>query len=391
MRTIWILTGLIVLMVGCVPSAVGQFVESFDDGQLDGWETQTGDGRATMSLEGRAGHAVVTVDATEDRHNIWWAVLRRDVATALDLNRLRQSDTELRVTARIRVSHAPRRVNLSLNTQRTTDYHSNLMEFDIPDTTRWRTIHFTTDGFDARPGDTVNAQVAIIDWGRQTYRTAVDSFAVEVVDATEAGTASNRAVPYPLPIRDPDTLTHHVPAAQAGLVNRQFPETRLSDWRTTTDSGTVPTWTVTTDQYLLLRWDRAQLPNKPIEGPGILELTRQSVQTADTAPEELGQVRLVEITGGSSAWVDSTVTSARFAQGQPLHDVLNPQPIVDREVSGPAGESVRIPLSEPVLHRLTSGEAKGLALRPLGPVSASFYAGETFSPVLHFDVEDTGR
>jgi hypothetical protein len=265
------------------------------------------------------------------------------------------------------------------------------MEFDIPDTTRRHTIRFTTDGFDGRPDDTVNAQLAMIDWGRQTYRVAIDSFAVELVSADGAGSASNRAVTYPLPVRDPDTLAHHVPAAQVGLVNRQFPETELSSWHTTTDSGIAPTWTVTTDQYLLVRWNRVQMPDGPVRGPGVLELTRQSVQNADTSPEELGQVRLVEITGGASAWADSTLTYARFADGQPLHDILNPQPIVDREVAGSAGEAVRLPVSEPVLRRLVSGETKGLALRPLGPVAASFYAGEAFTPRLHFDAGRTGR
>lgn len=374
--------------VGAQPAA-GQFVETFADDEIDSWKTQTGDGAATVEVAAVDGHALLTVDATEDRHNIWWAVLQRDVSAALDLERVQEPTTELRVTARLRVGHAPRRVNLSLNTQRTTNFHRHLMEFDVPDTTGWHTISMTTDGFDARPGDTVNAQLALIDWGPRQYQAGVDSFAVERVSAVKAGTTLGRAVPYPLPVRTPDSLSHHLPVSEAALVNRGAPDVRLASWAATEESARVPTWTVTTDQYLLLRWEHDALPSAAIDGPGVLELTRYSVQQVETTPEELGQVRVVEITGGSSSWADSSVTYAGFTEEQPLFEVLNPQPIVDLDVSGPAGQAVRIPVSEPVLRRLQRGETKGLALRPLGPVSASFLAGDRFTPTLHLEAVDT--
>lgn len=368
-------------------SAMGQFVESFEEGELDAWETQTGDGQAKATLTGGEGRATLTVDATRDSHNIWWAVLRRNVSADLDLERLQRPDTELRVTARLRVSHAPRRVNLSLNTQRTTDYHSNLMEFDLPDTTGWYNIHMTTDGFDGRPGDSINAQLALMDWGRQTYRAEVDSFAVEIVDAGLGGTASDRAVPYPLPVRSPETMDHHVPVAEGGLVHRGHPNANLADWHTSADSGRTPTWTVTTNQDLLLRWDEASLPDGSVSGPGVLEMVRHSVHHADLTPDEFGQVRVVEILGPASPWDASNLTYSRFTDDRPLHELLTPQPIVDQDVSGSVGEPVHIPISEPVLQRLVDGTSRGLALRPLGPVTASFYAGEGYTPTLHFDLD----
>lgn len=372
--------------IGAQPAS-GQFVDTFDDDALGSWETETGDGEATMDVVPCAGYARVAVDATEDRHNIWWAVFRRDVSTALDLERLHEPEVELQITARLRVSHAPRRVNLSLNTQRTTNFHRHLMEFDVPDTTGWHTISMTTDGFDARPGDTVNAQLALIDWGPRTYWAEVDSFAVELVAASEAGTTSGRAVPYPLPVQAPDSLSHHVPIAEAALINREAPTAQLADWTTTEDSGRVSTWTVTTNQYLLLRWNQDALPSGAVEGPGVLELIRHSVHRPETTPEEFGQVRVVEVTGGPSSWTDTSLTYTRFTGGRSLSEVLNPQPIVDLDVSGAPGAAVHIPVSEPVLRRLVRGETKGLALRPLGPVSASFFAGERFSPTLHLDVD----
>lgn len=386
-RRLFTVALILTCLIGVQP-VLGQFVDTFNDDELHGWKTLTGDGKAVMDVEARDGRAVVTVDATKDRHNIWWAVLQQDVSEALTLDRVQEPETELRVTARLRGSHAPRRVNLSLNTQRTTNFHRHLMEFDVPGTSEWHTISMTTDGFDARPGDTVNAQLALIDWGPETYRAEVDSFAVEQVSASEAGATSGRAVPYPLPVRAPERLSHHVPSAEAALINRSAPNVRLGEWAATEEAGRVSTWTVTTDQYLLLRWDRDDFPSGSVEGPGVLELTRHSVHQADTTPEEFGQVRLVEIGAGPSSWADTSLTYAEFTQGRPLTELLNPQPIVDLDVSGPRGEAVHIPVSEPVLRRLVRGTTKGLALRPLGPVSASFFAGESFVPTLHFSAVD---
>ena len=300
MQGVRFLLALAVIVSAVVSPVRGQFVDPFEDGRLAGWETQTGDGAAVMSAKSAPGHAVVTVDATEDRNNIWWAIFGRDVSDEIDLERVQSPDAELRLTARIRVSHAPRRVNMSVNTQRTTNFHENLMEFDVPDTTGWHTISMTTDGFDARPGDTVNAQLAMIDWGLQRYRTLVDSFAVEVVPATEAGATSERAVPYPLPVRRPDTLQHHLSVAEAGLINRSHPDAVLADWHTNTDSARIPTWTVTTDQYLVLRWEPGDLPEGSVSGPGVLELRLHSVHRAETKPEELGEVRMVDSARGAT-------------------------------------------------------------------------------------------
>jgi len=67
-----------------------------------------------------------------------------------------------------------RRVNLHLNAQRTTDFHTHLMEFDIPDTVNWHTISFNIHNFDAKPGDRVYGQLAIMDWGLEKYRVDVN-------------------------------------------------------------------------------------------------------------------------------------------------------------------------------------------------------------------------
>ena len=115
---------------------------------------------------------------------------------------------ELRIEARIRVSHAPRRVNLHLNTQRTTDFHSHLMEFDIPDSETWHTISMTTRDFPAVPGDTVFGQMALIDWGLEKYRVDVDYFKVDIVDVARAGPDNGAGGP----VSSADSRSEDVPA-----------------------------------------------------------------------------------------------------------------------------------------------------------------------------------
>jgi hypothetical protein len=89
------------------------------------------------------GHASIVVDARDDRRNVWWALIKHRVSQAIDVERLAQPGWELRVEARVRTSHAPRRVNLHVHTQRTTDFHSHLMEFDLPVAGVWHTISMT--------------------------------------------------------------------------------------------------------------------------------------------------------------------------------------------------------------------------------------------------------
>src|SRR5574341_1510476 len=160
---------------------------AFDRDAIKGWTFYTGDGAATMDFRQRDGYASILVDATKDQRNIWWALIRRCVSKDFDLSRLAKSNYEFRIEARIRTSHAPRRVNLHLNTQRTTDFHSHLMEFDIPDTMNWHTISMTTQDFDAKPGDRVYGQLALMDWGLEKYRVDLDYFKVDIVNVDSAG------------------------------------------------------------------------------------------------------------------------------------------------------------------------------------------------------------
>ncbi len=65
------------------------------------------------------------IDATLDKYNIWWAIAIADVTDGIDMAALAHPMSEVRVEARVRPSHAPRRINLRVRTQRTRDISAN--------------------------------------------------------------------------------------------------------------------------------------------------------------------------------------------------------------------------------------------------------------------------
>jgi hypothetical protein len=229
------LLSLLFVLALCPPLGA-QFVDDFDSVQTDpagvnGWHFRTGDGAATMDFrQGGEGCASILLDATRDRRGIWWALIERTVPDRLDLSRLKEPGTRLRLEARIRVSRAPRRVNLQLLTQRTTDYHSNLMEYDIPDTNQWHTISWTPPDFDARAGDQVRAHLALMDWGLEQYRVDVDFIKVEVVNAAAAGPDRGAQVPYHPPIPDPKTFSQQIAVAQDATIDLVNTDVNFNNW-----------------------------------------------------------------------------------------------------------------------------------------------------------------
>jgi len=76
--------------------------------------------------QGGDGYASILVDATTDKRGIWWALIERKVSDKMDLRLMQKPNHELRIEACVRVSHAPRRVNLQVATQRSTDDDANL-------------------------------------------------------------------------------------------------------------------------------------------------------------------------------------------------------------------------------------------------------------------------
>lgn len=380
---------LVVLACG---HASAQFTDDFNHPALDGWVFFTGDGGATMDFRPEAGLGTIRVDATGDQRNIWWALIKRDVSASLDLRRLSRPGYELRVQARVRSSHAPRSVNLHLNTQKTTDFHSHLMEFDIPDTATWHTISMTTRGFQAEPGDTVNAQLALIDWGLGKYRVDIDYFKVDVVNTAKAGPDQGVAVPYHPPIPDRSHFARSVGVTQDAMIDLQYPKLSFNGWYVTDDAGKTPVMAVNGTQFVILRWDLQEFAGKEVDGPGLLELTTHAVQRMSSDIEEFGKLRVAEILGGDPVWNQETVTLDLLAQERPIEEVFNSQMIIDVDIAEERGGKTLVTISKPVLQRMLDGRTMGLVLRPLGAINATFYPMESADPKhgarLYFNLQD---
>ncbi|MDH7511975.1 MAG: hypothetical protein QHH14_03395 [Clostridiales bacterium] len=398
MRAIVIIVA--VLTVVIVPSSGAQFREDFDGPTLKldpsgvkGWAFFTGEGRVVMNFrQEEAGYASLLVDATEDRRNVWWALIKHKVSDGMDLSLLKKPGYELRVEARVRASHAPRRINLHVNTQKTTDFHSHLMEFDIPDTENWHTVSMTTRGFSAEPGDTVYGQLAIMDWGLGIYRLDVDYFCVDIIEAALAGPDLGEAVAYHPPLADPAGFRFVLKAVQASTVDLENVDINFGRWTVFDAGGKADVITAGGSRFIILRWDLSALKGKKAIGKGLLELTTRAVErTAEEIPD-FGLIRVVEILGGDPHWEKRTVTFSSLSGGLHLDQVLNPQMVIDWPVTEGDGKKTYLTVPRPVLQRLLEGKTLGLAIRPLGAINASFYStdGEhgTCGPRLRLNIRD---
>lgn len=363
--------------------AAGQFLDDFrgpglpkDPDGIRGWAYFSGEGNAVMDFVQGDGYASIFVDATKDRRNVWWALIKHRISDGLDLARLRDSRHELRIEARVRASHAPRRINLHLNTQKTVDFHSHLMEFDIPKPNEWHVISMTTRDFRAEPGDTVNGQLALIDWGLGKYRLDVDYFKVDVVDPVSVGPDLGEPIPYHPPVADPKIFSHRIAVAQDGMVDSENPDVNLGKWRISEGENEISLESVGGALSAILRWDFSEFAGKKTAGSGLLELTTHSVERTSKDIPDFGLIRVVEILGGEPGWNRGTISWNSLLRGAPPDFVLCPQMIIDWPVSEGDGAKTYLTISRPVLQRLIDGRTLGIAVRPLGAIHAAFYSKE---------------
>jgi peptidoglycan/xylan/chitin deacetylase (PgdA/CDA1 family) len=361
--------------------APGGFLDEFESPELAidpegarGWGFLSGEGRAVMDFRQGDGFASITVDAAKDRRNVWWAFIKRRVSDGMNLALLADPRCALRIEAKVRTSHAPRRINLHLNTQRTTDFHSHLMEFDLPRPDEWQVVSMTTRGFDARPGDIVNGQLALMDWGLGAYRLDVGYFRVDIVDATKAGPGEGEPSPYHPPVADPRSFEHVLPVAQDGMIDSDNPDVSLGRWRVRDSGKDVALVAVGGAIYTILRWDFAAFAGKKAAGAGLLELTTRSVEGVSDPPPDFGHIRMAEILGGDAAWTRESVTWNSLMRGEPPDAVVNPQMIIDWPVTEGNGSKTYLTIPRPVLQRLIDGVAPGIAIRSLGALHAAFYS-----------------
>lgn len=249
----------------------------------------------------------------------------------------------------------------------------------------------TTRNFDAVPGDQVNIQLGVTDWGPSEYYLDVDYFRAEVVSVKNAKPDLGEPLVYHPPIPSLETFKHHVNVTQDSTVNSAFPLVNFNNWK----SDNARVLTVSAGQYPLLRWDLQRFRGQQANGAGVLELTTQSVQKGGDYIGALGEdfgiefdkVRVFEIFGGDENWQQNTVTFASFTQGKDLQSTINGQMIFDTDVAQANGKTL-VTIPRPVLQRILDGTTRGLLLQPLGALEASFYDSEhgdgSQAPKLHF-------
>ena len=373
-----------ILLIVIFPTiSKAQFLDSFDK-KIEGWFFFTGDGNAKMDFIQQQDYARIIVDATKDKYNVYWALIKRDVTDYLDLGKLKDPSYQLRVEAKVLVHNAPRRLNMMVNTNRTTDYHIDLMEFDIPDTTNWHTISMTTKQFDAHPGDTVYVQLAATDYGLGKYYVDLDYYRADIININDAGPDKGELVPYHPPVPDLSFFSNKIDVTHDALINLDFPDVNFNDWYVRERGSESRILTANANQWIILRWDFEKYRNLKVESAGLLELTTQSIPNGgnyiDAYGEdfgmEFGKIRVIEILGGDPAWDQTKVNYNNLMLGNNYSSVFNEQMIFDSELSVEPGSKNLITISKPVLQRMIDGKTKGLLIKPLGSLDASFYSSE---------------
>jgi len=390
---------LLVLGVALLAARSGghaQVLDNFDGPKIDGWFTMTGDGAAQVDFVQKNGFATIEVDATHDQYGAWWTLIKRDITASIDLEKLADPAYELRVEARVRTSHAPRRVNFMLNTSRTTNYHEHLREYDIADTTDWHVISFTTHAFNARPGDSVFVQFCVTDFGPDKYSVDIDYYRADVVRRDEAGPDLGEPLVYHPDVPAVSDFAHHLVVTHDSVINADFSDVNFNDWHVTEPGGGVArVLTVDGGQWIVLRWDFGALKGAKAAGAGVLELTTCSLAIGGKYieawgrdfGEEFGKIHVIEILGGDPAWDQETVTRDSLMQGDSYADVFNTQMTIDLELAAAPGGKAFFTLPRPVMQRLLDGTTRGLLIRPLGALAGTVCASENpagAGPVLHF-------
>ncbi len=242
-----------------------------------------------MEFKQHSGYATLHIDASKDKYNVYWTLIWRNVTAFLDLKKLENPDYQLRVEARVRVHNAPRRINFMVNTQRTTDFHIDLMEYDIEDTTGWHVISMTTRKFDAVPGDSVSVQMAATDFGPGKYKVDIDYYKADIVNVKEAGPDKGVLVPYHPPVPPAAAFDNHLEVTHDGLVNTGFPDVNFGNWHMTGSDGEIRLLTVNAGQWALLKWDFSRFKNTEALGPALLELTTHTVSRGGNYTAVFGQ------------------------------------------------------------------------------------------------------
>jgi len=388
-------SAILLLFFGLLPfSAFAQYRADFDEAyrgfepnHLPGWTAVTGQGDLIFRQRTENGSAGLVVDPLREKRNIWYAFVQQDVSAQLDLEQLSQPGYELRMEARVMASHAPRRINLYLSAEDGTGY---LREFDLASADEWHTISMVTNGFVFDSSNPLRAQISLMNWGNtDIYELKVDYVTVDVVKADGAHESFGEPIAYQPALKQADHYQQTMAPTASATIDAAFPDEVLSSWQNFSSAGQPSVIQVDQSKTILLQWDFSEFAGKTATEAGQLELATESLFRRDSEEKYFGDIRFSEIMGSVADWDETTVTYNSFLGGENYDDVIVSQCIVDTKVAPSSQSKTIITISRPVMQRLLNGESAGIAIKPLGLISAAFYDRhhQTAAPRLRFNVE----
>lgn len=79
-----------------------QFVDEFNKAEIDkSWQLMTGDGTPTLKFIQKNGYATMYVDGSTDKQNVYWTLIKRNIASYLDMQKIKDPNYEVRVEAKV--------------------------------------------------------------------------------------------------------------------------------------------------------------------------------------------------------------------------------------------------------------------------------------------------
>jgi len=364
-----------------------QGYKGFEPNNLPGWTTMKGDGDVIFRQKYEDGSAVLNVDARKDKRNIWYAFMHQDVADVIDIRKLSLPDYELRMEARVKPSHGPRRVNMYLSTRGEGGY---LREFDLEEANEWHTISMVTSGYNFDPEKPLMAQVSLMDWGvSDIFELHVDYIQVDLININDEQVQHGLPLEYRPKLEKASTYKEEV-TARSKLIDRAFADEILKPWMVIEDNQPVSAIQVDQSKIILLHWNLEDFQGKIVNGAGQLELSTLAVFRRQNSPKDFGMVRFSEIRNTNTQWQNAELTYNYFIANQKLSERIVSQCIIDTEVDSVKGGKTIVTISQPVMQRLIDGKSEGIAIMPLGLISAAFYdeTNAALAPVLRFNIKE---
>lgn len=383
----------VILLLATALQATAQYRVDFNEryngfwpNHLPGWTTKTGDGNIIFRQKTEDGSAVLNVDARKDKRNIWYAFMHQSISDHIDFDKLSAAEYELRMEAKVMPSHAPRRINMYLSSL---DAGGHLREFDLDKANEWHTISMVTSGFEFDPKKPLMAQISMMDWGiGDIFELRIDYIQVDLVQKGQKLTQHGLPLEYHPKLLKASAYKENL-IAQSKMIDHALPDEVIESWRVAEGEAAIPLIQVDQSKVILLHWDVEKFKGKKVTGAGQLELSTHSLFSQENNPKDFGMIRFCEIRDPGKALKAGPVSYHSFTKNRAIDEVIVSQCIVDTKVNPIENGKTTVTISKPVLQRLIDGESGGIAILPLGLITASFFehTHEDQAPRLRFNVE----